>query len=43
MCVDNEVNVSHEFLHDSICRDDLRGDLDAKSLLKKMRLTCKTT
>ena len=37
--VDNEVNISHEFLHDS--RDDLRGEVDAKSLLKKMRLTSK--
>ena len=35
------MNISHEFLHDSICRDDLRGDVDAKSLLKKMRLTSK--
>ena len=35
------MNISHEFLHDSMCRDDLRGDVDAKSLLKKMRLTSK--
>ena len=40
-CVDNEVNISDEFLHDSIYRDDLRVDVDAKSLLQKMRLTCK--
>ena len=36
------MNISNEFLHDSICRDDLRGDPDANSLLKKMRLTCKS-
>ena len=35
------MNISHDILHDSICRDDLRGDVDAKSLLRKMRLTCK--
>ena len=35
------MNISHEFLHDSICREDLRGGVDAKSLLQKMRLTCK--
>ena len=35
------MNISHEFLHDSIYRDYLRGDVDNKSLLQKMRLTCK--
>ena len=35
------MNISPEFLHDSICRDDLRADVDAKSFLQKMRLACK--